>query len=220
MRNCQTIRTFFFTVRGVQVVLGGKALARLSRICVGGAVQSVYSAGQKSPQSGPCRPCGRYFSKDEVRILEDIASAPDADIDDAEFINRLLKEHGAEKMAGAYLALQKKEQTAPEDLRMIDWQPPQKGKTKERSDDRPQRGKHADFAQSVWVKLSVGRKQRAEPRWLIPLICNAVGIQKDIGTITMHADETMCNWMGSVLRFLLPHRVVPQCWNVMCGWRF
>lgn len=132
------------------------------------------------------------LAKDEERILADVAAAPEADIEDAEFITRLLGEHGAEKITAAYLALKQKEQTAPEELRMIDWQEPQKGKGKERErEERPQKGKHAEFAKSAWVKLSVGRKQRAEPRWLIPLICNAAGIQKkDIGTITMHADET------------------------------
>lgn len=132
------------------------------------------------------------LARDEDRILQDVAGTPEADIDDAQFINRLLEEHGAEQIASAYLALRRKEQTSPEDLRMIDWHEPQPGKGRDRErEERPARGKPAEFAKSVWVKLSVGRKQRAEPRWLIPLICNAAGIQKkDIGTITMHGDET------------------------------
>lgn len=137
------------------------------------------------------------LAKDEERILADVAATPEADIDDAQFINRLLEEHGAEKIAAAYLAMKRKEQTAPEDLRMIDWEEPQAGKGRER-EERPPRGKPAEFEKSVWVKLSVGRKQRAEPRWLIPLICNAAGIQKkDIGTITMHGDETHVQLDGS-----------------------
>lgn len=132
------------------------------------------------------------LAKDEQRILDDIAAIPAADEDDAAFIQRMLTENSAEKIAGAYLALKRIGQAPPEDLNTINWEEPAARKGSERDfDDRPPKGKPADFAKSAWVKLSVGRKQRAEPRWLIPLLCNAAGITKrDIGTITMHADET------------------------------
>ncbi len=48
-----------------------------------------------------------------------------------------------------------------------------------------------DFDGGVWFKLSVGRKQKAEPRWLLPLICKTGGITKrDVGSIRILETET------------------------------
>ena len=49
----------------------------------------------------------------------------------------------------------------------------------------------SDFEGGVWFKLSVGRKQRAEPRWILPLICKAGGVTKrDIGAIKIFEAES------------------------------
>jgi ATP-dependent RNA helicase DeaD len=48
-----------------------------------------------------------------------------------------------------------------------------------------------DFEGGVWFKLSVGRKQKAEPRWLLPLICRAGGVTKrDVGSIKIFETES------------------------------
>ncbi|MCT7085192.1 DbpA RNA binding domain-containing protein, partial [Salmonella enterica] len=68
-------------------------------------------------------------------------------------------------------------------------------------DDRPGRGDRAEraprsdrfeqFESGAWFSLSVGRKQRAEPRWLLPLICKAGDITKtDVGSIKILETET------------------------------
>ena len=44
---------------------------------------------------------------------------------------------------------------------------------------------------SAWFTLSIGRKNRAEPRWVLPLICKAGGITRnDVGSIKIHDDHT------------------------------
>ena len=49
----------------------------------------------------------------------------------------------------------------------------------------------SDFEGGVWFKLSVGRKQKAEPRWLLPLICKAGGVTKrDVGSIRISERES------------------------------
>ena len=49
----------------------------------------------------------------------------------------------------------------------------------------------SDFEGGVWFELSVGRKQKAEPRWLLPLICKAGGITKrDVGSIRISETES------------------------------
>ena len=44
---------------------------------------------------------------------------------------------------------------------------------------------------SQWFSASVGRSRRAEPRWILPLICKAGGITRDdVGSIKIFEDET------------------------------
>jgi ATP-dependent RNA helicase DeaD len=44
---------------------------------------------------------------------------------------------------------------------------------------------------SAWFTLSVGRRQNAEPRWLLPLICGAGGLsRRDVGAIRMQRNVT------------------------------
>ena len=70
-----------------------------------------------------------------------------------------------------------------------------------RPSDDARTGDHADaagrqrrheFSESIWVSLSIGRNQKAEPRWLIPMICRNGGLSKrDIGQIKLMPDQSM-----------------------------
>ncbi len=117
--------------------------------------------------------------RDDERILGDpVLSEPLRD-EERDFVTQLLAQHGAEQVAAAFLRLSRVGRSAPEDL--LDVAIPT-----ERS--KPQRD---DFDESVWFSLSVGRKQSAEPRWLIPMLCRLGRITKrEIGAIKMQADET------------------------------
>ncbi|MEP3266049.1 MAG: DbpA RNA binding domain-containing protein, partial [Hyphomicrobiales bacterium] len=130
--------------------------------------------------------------RDEERMLADpILTAPLTD-DETSFAQRLLADHSPEQIAAAFLRLNKAEQSAPEDLQNVSAQAPKgsKGRDNPREAREP-RGPRVEFENSVWISLSVGRKQNAEPRWLIPMICNAANLTKrDIGAITMQTEET------------------------------
>ena len=42
----------------------------------------------------------------------------------------------------------------------------------------------------VWFRVNVGRAKKADPRWLLPLICRRGGVfKKDIGKIEIMSDE-------------------------------
>ena len=92
----------------------------------------------------------------------------------------MLEAHGPEALAAAVIRQYRKENTAPEELRDAGAvKAPEKGKARD------------DFGPSVWVSLSVGRNQNAEPRWLLPILCAAGGLtKKDIGFIKLMRDET------------------------------
>ena len=49
----------------------------------------------------------------------------------------------------------------------------------------------ATVSNGTWFRLALGRKQNADPRWLVPLICKAGGITKqEIGSIRIFDRET------------------------------
>ena len=48
-----------------------------------------------------------------------------------------------------------------------------------------------------WFRLSVGREGKADPKWLVPLLCRRGAITKaDIGAIRIAADETLVEIAG------------------------
>ena len=57
----------------------------------------------------------------------------------------------------------------------------------------PSKGERPDarFENGAWFSISVGRKHRAEPRWLLPLICKAGHVTKrEIGSIRILDTES------------------------------
>ncbi|WP_420860197.1 DEAD/DEAH box helicase [Marivivens marinus] len=128
--------------------------------------------------------------RDEDRLLNDPAWDDEPTETQAAFAARLLDLHSPEKIAAAYLRQYHAARSAPEDLSPPDAkQPPKERKP---------------FGPSAWVALSVGRDDRAEPRWLLPMLCRAGNLQKDdIGAIRIQQSESFVELAeASVDRFL------------------
>ena len=114
---------------------------------------------------------------DETRLMEDPAWAQAPTEEQAAFAARLLERHGPEAIAAAYLRLYQERQAAPEELRA--------------PDAKPEKRPAQDFGPSRWFALSVGQNDRAEARWLLPLLCRAGGLDKtQIGAIRVQDSET------------------------------
>ena len=123
------------------------------------------------------------IERDDERLLADVTLSEPVNEKEQALATKLLGEHGAEQIAAAFVRLYRKEQTAPEEL--LDNAPPERGRG-----ERSSRGRD-DFANGVWFSMSIGRKQNAEPRWLLPMICRAGGITKrDIGAIRIDQTQT------------------------------
>ncbi len=117
-------------------------------------------------------------SRDQERLLEDPVWQEAPNEDEVGFVEKLTSLHSAEQIAAAYLRLYRTRASAPEDL------------AAPKSKDAAKSPKAA-FGPSVWFSVNVGRDQRAEPRWLLPMICKAGGITKDeIGAIRIQPNET------------------------------
>ena len=133
------------------------------------------------------------LKRDDERILADPALSEVLNDAERPFIAQLLEQHGPEQIAAAFVRMYRTAHSAPEDLIQVAVSAP--GKRREGDDftsSRPEPGaRRDDFTESVWFSLSVGRKQSAEPRWLIPMLCRMGNITKsEIGAIKMQPDET------------------------------
>ncbi|ODT05502.1 MAG: helicase [Mesorhizobium sp. SCN 65-20] len=114
-------------------------------------------------------------ARNHERMLAELAGIEAAAEDEAAQVAELLAAHSPETLALAWLRQQATLRPAAEEL--SDGPTPAFDAAKaERPDNR--------FENGVWFSISVGRKHRAEPRWLLPLICKAGRVTKrEIGSI-------------------------------------
>lgn len=132
-------------------------------------------------------------ARDGERLLADASLTENVGDDERDFVAKLLEQHGAEKVAAAFVRLYHAGRSAPEDIAEVSLD----GSRKPRRDgfetvenNEPRRDR-SDFSDSGWFTLSVGRKQNAEPRWLIPMLCRFGKLtRQDIGAIRMQQTET------------------------------
>ncbi|MCV6591446.1 MAG: DEAD/DEAH box helicase [Silicimonas sp.] len=130
-------------------------------------------------------------ARDEERILADPGWAEPLSEEEQAFATRLLDGRSAEQIAAAFLRLHRERHSAPEILGPV----PEPGPREKRAPREAQ-----DFGPSTWFSLSLGRKQRAEPRWLLPMICRNTGITKDaIGAIRVQYQETFVEVLSSAV---------------------
>ena len=123
--------------------------------------------------------------KDEERLLGDEIWSETFTEAELAFAGRLLEQHDATQVAAAYLRLYQGKQSAPEDLTAYDAPPPREGR------ETAPRERKETFGPSKWFRVNVGRDQKAEARWLLPMLCKAGDItKKEIGAIRIQPDET------------------------------
>lgn len=116
--------------------------------------------------------------RDDERLLADPALSEPVQEEEQAFANELLSQHGPEQIAAAFVRLYRAGQSAPEELQEI-------------SASEPPKKQRDEFGASIWLSLAVGYRQNAEPRWLIPVLCEAGNItNKQIGAIKIKDDET------------------------------
>ncbi|WP_331373098.1 DEAD/DEAH box helicase [Sinorhizobium chiapasense] len=132
-------------------------------------------------------------SRDDERIIADPAFDEPLRDDEQAIVRALIDRHGAEKLAAAFVRQLRSGRSAPEDLTDVSLADERrKGRRDAAATTRDDFGApRADFTDGNWFSLSVGRKQNAEPRWLIPMLCRHGKLSKrDIGAIRMQPEET------------------------------
>jgi ATP-dependent RNA helicase DeaD len=118
--------------------------------------------------------------RDRERLLEALLQPVEADEDDRDLARRLLAERSAEDIAAALVRSHRARLPVPEELLDGDAAPAAR-----------QEGPRAGFEDTVWFRMDIGRRHRADPRWLLPLLCRRGHVTKrDIGAIRIGNDET------------------------------
>ncbi|SCX08866.1 putative DEAD-box ATP-dependent RNA helicase [Agrobacterium sp. DSM 25558] len=131
--------------------------------------------------------------RDGERLLADASLTENVNDDERDFVAKLLEQHGAEKVAAAFVRLYHAGRSAPEDIAEVSLDGARKPRREgfETVENNEPRRDRSDFSDSGWFTLSVGRKQNAEPRWLIPMLCRFGKLtRQDIGAIRMQQTET------------------------------
>jgi ATP-dependent RNA helicase DeaD len=132
--------------------------------------------------------------RDDERLLADPILGEAGGEEDQALVTQLIENYGAEKLAAAFVRLYRSNQSAPEDLIEVSIEGDRKRARRDNAfepREPNQKGPRDDFGPSVWFSISVGRKQNAEPRWLIPMLCRNGNLTKrEIGAIKMQPEET------------------------------
>jgi ATP-dependent RNA helicase DeaD len=171
------------------------------------AEQLLYAAGVEANWSGP-PDADRIRAKDGERLLADPILSGDAVPEDADLVAKLLEGRSPQDLAAALIRMHRArlpaaEEMAPEKAeRNPDRRPMpmerERGGDRDRGPrpDRPGYGEgdarpHAMGNSGVWFTMNVGRRNKADPKWLIPLICRMGNVKKpDIGNIKIFDGET------------------------------
>ncbi|MFZ9886483.1 MAG: DEAD/DEAH box helicase [Myxococcota bacterium] len=120
-----------------------------------------------------------------LAALSDEGNEPEAD--DLTLAKQLLGAGDAEQLVARLVARERGRLPAPEELTETrGWQSVDRHAPRRPRDDGP---RHSD--DGVWFRVNVGRDKRADPRWLLPLLCRRGRVQKaEIGKIDIRPRET------------------------------
>ncbi|RWD64654.1 DEAD/DEAH box helicase [Mesorhizobium sp.] len=181
------------------LIVPGNARRRTERLLANAGLTATWA----SPPSAD-----EVLRRDDERILADPSFGEPVKDEERDFAAALLEKHGAELVAAAFVRLCRGSRSAPEDLIDVGPFAPSKEKFARREEAPARRD---DFGDSVWFSLSVGRRQNAEPRWLIPMLCRTAGMSKrEIGAIKMQPEETFvqiaADWADRFVAAIGPDR--------------
>ena len=116
-------------------------------------------------------------SQDRARLIEGLLAPVEVDDDDRAIAAELLAQRSAEELAAALVAARRAALPQPEELL-----------------DRaaaPTAHHRPGFDDVVWFRMNVGRRQNADARWLLPLICRRGHVTKaEVGQIRIEANVT------------------------------
>ncbi|WP_427023428.1 DEAD/DEAH box helicase [Aureimonas ureilytica] len=133
---------------------------------------------------------------DRDRLLADPILTEELAEEDQDVVRELVAQRSPEEIAAAFARLYRQRLPAPEDV----YDPGEPRSVKPRRGDegwteRPEREERAprsrDVGPTAWFVMDIGRRNNADPKWLLPLLCRRGKItREDIGAIRIFDRET------------------------------
>jgi ATP-dependent RNA helicase DeaD len=169
------------------------------------AEQLLAAAGVRA-QWEPAPDADAIRARDADRLMQDPMLVEPLAEEDVALARRLLNGRSAEEIAGAWIRQYRARLPAPEELSEAFVRPEHRARREvgpvrhnqdrhatprdnSRAEDRS--GGFVTDAAESWFSLNIGREQKADPKWLVPLICRLGQVQKrDIGAIRIFARDT------------------------------
>ncbi len=149
----------------------------------------IASAGVSASWSGAPLP-EEIRARDGARLLGDPVLTEEMTEDDLTLARTLLEGRSAEDIAAALVRLYRARLPAPEEITELSPMPGTRRGPAQEAAPRPERA-HIASGPMVWFSLNIGRAQKADPKWLLPLICRMGGVEKrDVGAIRIQDRET------------------------------
>ncbi len=121
-------------------------------------------------------------AKDRERLMARMLAPVEFDDEDRELAATLMDQLSPEDIAAALVRGHRSAMPQPEELL---------ANTPEAQDRAKTERHRPGFEDSVWFRIAVGRRQNAEPRWILPLLCRRGHITRnEIGAIKVGQTET------------------------------
>ena len=121
-------------------------------------------------------------AQDRERLLAALLAPAEFDAEDRALAARLLAERSPEDIAAALVRAHRAAMPAPEEMIT---NTPEARREPGREAHRP------GFDDVVWFRMDIGRRQNADPRWILPLLCRRGHITKnEVGAIRIGANDT------------------------------
>jgi ATP-dependent RNA helicase DeaD len=121
-------------------------------------------------------------TQDRGRLLDKLLAPVEFDAEDRALAERLMAERSPEDIAAALVHAHRAAMPQPEEL-VADTPEAREAARKDRH--RP------GFEDTVWFRVAVGRRQNADPKWLLPVLCRRGHVTRsEIGAIRIGGDET------------------------------
>ncbi|RVU19837.1 DEAD/DEAH box helicase [Methylobacterium oryzihabitans] len=147
------------------------------------AEEMLARAGVAATWSGP-PPADEIRTLDQDRLLQDPVLTEEPSEEDRATARALLERYGAEDLAAAFARLCRTRLPAPEEVTDPGFET---GRPLAPRRDGPRPA----FGPSVWFRLNVGRRDNADPRRLLPMLCRRGEVtREEVGAIRIFDRET------------------------------
>lgn len=121
-------------------------------------------------------------AKDRDRLLSQLLAPVEVDEEDRALAEKVIAEKSPEDIAAALVRAYRAAMPEPEEIIAAT---PEAHRAAQREKHRP------GFDDVLWFRMNLGRRQNADPRWVLPLICRRGNLTKnDVGAIRIGPNET------------------------------